>query len=155
MNMRDKFAGLLCSLIACLPLQVHGLSNPTEPEILFAKRIVELWGDRDTEIVINQSYKFFREYPDSIFKDALLGIVAESYRERHNYPKALEALNGIQSDEYKRNTLITRIDTLQKMNKDQQIIQELHVKIPSTSTIPSDQEAQIYVLCYADTLQRV
>lgn len=139
--------------MALLPANLPSLPPPSESEILFAKRIAALWNDRDAEIVISQSHHFFQCYPSSIFKDALLGIVAESYREKGNYAKALESLDAIQSEEYKRKNFDARIDLLRKMDRYPQILQELLAKIPSEDIQPIERDEQFYTLCYADELR--
>ncbi len=153
MQMREKVTIIVCCLSIFLPIQVPCLAPPSEPEILFAKRIVEIWSDRDAQIVISQSQQFLHRYPNSVFKDAILGIVAESHKYRGEYPRALQALRAIQSTEYKRKTLITKVDILQKMNQDQQIIKELQPHIPEIGVVPTDGDSQLYTLCYADAVR--
>lgn len=155
MQMRKPFTVMVCCLSIFLPTQTPCLSPPSEPEILFAKRIVELWDIRDAQVVINQSQLFLKRYPNSVFRDSILGIVAEGHKHKGEYTRALRALNAIHSDEYKRKTLITRVDILQKMNQEQQIIKELQPHIPQIGNVPKDTESQLYTLCYADAVRGV
>ncbi|MEM1282830.1 MAG: outer membrane protein assembly factor BamD [Chlamydiota bacterium] len=152
MEMRKKFAFILFSFVASLPVQLLSLTPPTEPEIQFAKRIVELWNDREAAIVLHQSQQFLHRYPETIFKDAILGIVAESHKYRYEYLDALCALNAIESEEYRKKTLIIRIDLLKKMGREHTAIKELQPHIPGIDEIPKNEESQLYTLCYADAM---
>jgi len=128
--------------------------SPNEEEIQHAKRITELWKDKETELVITQIEAFVKDYPNSIFQESLLVILGNSYWMNKNYNKALNVYEAIQTQEFQDRVLKNKLDSLINTGNFERAITELQPRVLAEGIKPISDEEHIYIYYYAEALMQ-
>ncbi|MCB1111662.1 MAG: tetratricopeptide repeat protein [Chlamydiia bacterium] len=139
---------LLFLLLFTAPLT--GENN--DDELLFARRIVEFWKERDYGVVKQQTLRFLEDYPESTFGDSFLAMLGDAYWHEYDYVNALVAYRKIQDENLKSKTYNNRLDCLYHLGNNKALIAELKPVIKTIGARPSNVEEELYFYYYAEAL---
>ncbi len=87
----------------------------TEEEALFIRRIVDFWEDGEKALVKNQIEEFICHFPETIYKEELLSVLAHLCLEEKEYADAADHYASITSASLQEETLFSYLQALEQL----------------------------------------
>lgn len=101
----------------------------SDEELLFARRVIEFWKDKENALTQSQIETFLCTYPTSAFRDHFQAILGDIALEERHYPQALIAYAAIRDIEIIKKVRVKRWHALYQLQDYATLYQELLPKL--------------------------
>ncbi|NGX53327.1 MAG: hypothetical protein K1000chlam4_00036 [Chlamydiae bacterium] len=142
-------------LFFCLGWSLSTFAAPlfhSEEEEFFARRIIDLWQDKEHDLAVSQIRLFIEEFPESPWVDHCYSLLGDIALNNKRYKDALAAFEKIHSEELKKNLHVKRWHALYQLKLYTQLFEEI---APHASRFSEkDEEGRFYYAesCFREAL---